>query len=101
MGLKLNERQLAGLGQLAGHKAASSYAPQSATIQGILSDMYTTFGNNLQTSIADEAKAHRNFEDLMATKQKQLATLQESLVEKEQKKTEDNIQLADATQTYA
>merc|ERR1712139_258302 len=37
----------------------------------------------------------------MATYQKQLNTLQETLVKKEQKKTEDDIQLADATQTYA
>merc|ERR1719238_1915360 len=45
--------------------------------------------------------AHRNYEDLMATLQKQLNTLQETLVKKEQKKTEDEVQLADATQTYA
>merc|ERR1719408_564016 len=97
--VKLTDRQLGLLDQLSGAK--DSYAPQSATIQGILSDMYTTFSKNLQTSTADEAKAHRNYEDLMATFQKQLATLQETLVKKEQKKTEDEIQLADATQLYA
>merc|ERR1719163_1085278 len=37
----------------------------------------------------------------MATYHKQLATLQETLVKKEQKKSEDEIQLADATQLYA
>jgi len=98
--LKLSEKQLAMLGELSG-KGGNSYAPQSATIQGILSDMYSTFSTNLETSVADEAKAHRNYEDLMATYQKQLATLQETLVKKEQKKTEDEVQLADATQTYA
>merc|ERR1719253_1021003 len=97
--LQLDERQLSLLSQLSGHKG--SYSPQSATIQGILSDMYSTFSKNLQTSIADEATSHRNYEDLMATFQKQLTTLEESLVKKEQKKTEDDIQLADATQTYA
>merc|ERR1719456_1405048 len=98
--MKLNEKQLAVLTQLSG-KDATSYAPQSATIQGILSDMYTTFSKNLQQAVSDEATAHRNYEDLMATLQKQLNTLQETLVKKEQKKTEDEIQLADATQTYA
>jgi len=101
LNMKLSERQLSLLSQLSGKKDSASYAPQSATIQGILSDMYATFGKNLQTSTGDEATAHRNYEDLMATYQKQLATLEETLVKKEQKKTEDEIQLADATQTYA
>merc|ERR1719198_1080884 len=99
--LKLSEKQISLLNELSGNKESSSYAPQSATIQGILSDMYTTFSKNLQTSTGDEATAHRNYEDLMATFQKQLATLQETLVKKEQKKSEDELQLADATQTYA
>jgi len=94
--LKVSEKQLAMLGQL-----KSSYAPQSATIQGILSDMYATFAKNVQTATADEAKAHRNYEDLMATYQKQLNTLEETLVKKTQRKAEDEIQLADATQIYA
>jgi len=99
--LKLSEKQISLLNELSGNKESSSYAPQSATIQGILSDMYTTFSKNLQTSTSDEAKAHRNYEDLMATYHKQLATLQETLVKKEQKKSEDEIQLADAMQLYA
>merc|ERR1719215_1453752 len=37
----------------------------------------------------------------MATYQKELITLQETLVKKEQRKAEDELQLADATQTYA
>jgi len=95
--VRLSDRQLALLSELSGKK----YAPQSATIQGILSDMYATFGKNLQTSTSDEAKAHRNYEDLMATYLEQLNTLQETVVKKEQKKSEDAIQLADATQLYA
>merc|ERR1719352_526482 len=67
----------------------------------MLSDMYHTFTNNLQTSTAEEAKAHRNYEDLIATYQEELAKLQETLVKKEAAKTEDEIQLADATQTFA
>jgi DNA repair exonuclease SbcCD ATPase subunit len=97
--VRLNEKQLSLISQLSDHQ--ETYAPQSATIQGILSDMYTTFSKNLQTSTADEAKAHRNYEELMAVFQKQLKTLQETLVKKEQRKAEHEIQLADATQTYA
>lgn len=98
--LTMTEEQLGLISQLS-VKTSGAYAPQSATIQGILSDMYSTFSKNLQTSIGDEATAHRNYEDLMATLQKSLITLQESIVRKEQKKSEDEIQLADATQTYA
>merc|ERR1712054_104510 len=65
LSVKLSEKQISMLSQLSGKKDAGSYAPQSATIQGILSDMYTTFGKNLQTSTSDEATAHRNYEDLL------------------------------------
>merc|ERR1719326_2573555 len=90
--VKLSDSQIAFLAEVSGHRGSNSYAPQSATIQGILSDMYSTFSNNLQTSTADEATAHRNFEDLMNTLQEQLKTMQESLVKKEQQKTEDEVQ---------
>jgi len=99
--VKLSDSQISFLAEASSHKGSNSYAPQSATIQGILSDMYSTFSNNLQTSTADEAKAHRNYEDLMATYQQELSTLQETVVKKEQQKAEDELQLSDATQTYA
>jgi hypothetical protein len=99
--VKLSDSQVSFLAEVSSHKGSNSYAPQSATIQGILSDMYSTFSNNLQTSTADEATAHRNYEDLMATYQKELITLQETVVKKEQQKAEDELQLSDATQTYS
>lgn len=99
--VKLSDSQMSFLAEVSDHKGSNSYAPQSATIQGILADMYTTFSNNLQTSTADEATAHRNYEDLMATYQSELITLQETVVKKEQKKAEDELQLSDATQLYA
>merc|ERR1719440_1109015 len=97
---KLNEKQISLLGELS-KKHSSSYAPQSATIQGILSDMYTTMTKDLQTRTSEEAKSYRDYEDLMHTYQKQLKTLQEELVKKQNKKTEAEIQLADANQLYA
>jgi len=98
---QFSDKQLSLLSELSQKRGSESYAPQSATIQGILTDMYATFSKNLQTSLSDEAKSHRNYEDLMATYRKQLATLQETVVDKEQKKNENEIQLADATQTYS
>merc|ERR1719440_2709147 len=97
---KLNEKQISLLGELS-KKHSSSYAPQSATIQGILSDMYATMTKDLQTRTSEEAKSYRDYEDLMHTYQKQLKTLQEELVKKQDKKTEAEIQLADANQLYA
>merc|ERR1719223_2309252 len=35
--------------------ADAGYAPQSATIQGMLGDMYLTFSNNLESDTSEEA----------------------------------------------
>merc|ERR550514_907454 len=40
----------------------NSYSPASATIQGILKDMYDTFAMNLEKSTETEATQYRNFE---------------------------------------
>jgi len=81
--------------------AVHRYAPQSATVQGILKDMYDTFVTNLETRTNDEAAAHRKYEDLMATYKTALLTLQDTLVKKEQAKAEAEVMLADASQAYA
>merc|ERR1719271_1129293 len=78
--------------------AKSSYSPASATIQGILKDMYDTFTADLESSTEEEATAQRNFEDLIAAKQKELATLKAILEKKEVEKAEAEKSLADATQ---
>jgi hypothetical protein len=77
------------------------YAPQSATIQGILSDMYDTFTSSLESKTKEESTRQTNYEDLMSTYKSELDTLQESLEKKERKKAEDELMLADATQDYA
>jgi hypothetical protein len=48
--------------------ASASYAPQSATVQGILKDMYDTFSTDLEKQTASEANANRDFEALIAEK---------------------------------
>jgi hypothetical protein len=77
------------------------YAPQSDTVQGILTDMYHTFATTLETRTTEEATAHRNYEDLMHTYAVELATLQKTLAKKEAIKTEAETMLADATQAFS
>merc|ERR550537_1574406 len=79
---------------------AHKYAPQSATIQGILSDMYTTFANDLEEAISDEASANRKFEDYIYQKQVELNDLRKSKQNKEEQKAEAETLLADTTQEY-
>merc|ERR1711976_74868 len=61
--------KLSMLHEFATHK--QGYAPQSATIQGILGDMYETFASDLENANADEGTKNRDFEDFMATKQEE------------------------------
>ena len=49
-------------------KAYARYAPQSATIQGILRDMYMTFAGDLEDSTMTEATQNKDFENLIAVK---------------------------------
>merc|ERR1719506_1608078 len=81
--------------------AKASYSPASATIQGILKDMYDTFTADLERITEEEASAQKAFEDLMATKAKELATLKATLGKKEAAKAEAEKMLADAAQELA
>merc|ERR1719261_27228 len=81
--------------------AKSSYSPASATIQGILKDMYDTFTADLERITEEEASAQKAFEDLMATKAKELATLKATLEKEEAAKAEAEKMLADASQELA
>eukprot|EP00927_Polykrikos_kofoidii_P073250 TRINITY_DN69306_c0_g1_i1.p1 TRINITY_DN69306_c0_g1~~TRINITY_DN69306_c0_g1_i1.p1 ORF type:complete len:693 (+),score=168.86 TRINITY_DN69306_c0_g1_i1:57-2135(+) len=77
-----------------------AYAPQSATIQGILADMYNTFAKDLQSATQTEAQSQRDFEALIAAKQDLLAKMQESVQKKEAEKAETEVMLADSMQSY-
>merc|ERR550537_1855960 len=52
---------------------AASYNPASATIQGILKDMYDTFSMNLEKSTESEATQQKNFEGVSAVSAKALS----------------------------
>jgi nitrogen fixation/metabolism regulation signal transduction histidine kinase len=79
------------------------YAPQSTQIQGILKGMYEAFASDLEKDNAEEAEQQKAFEELMATKRKELATLEATLEkqtsdEAEKKKTKaESKTLLDAT----
>merc|ERR1719326_217590 len=81
------------------------YAPQSTQIQGILKGMYDGFTSDLEKDNADEADKQKSFEEFMATKKMELATLQatlekQTLDEAEKTKTmADSRQLLDDTKT--
>merc|ERR1719267_339683 len=59
------------------------YAPQSTQIQGILKGMYDAFTSDLEKDNAEEAVKQKSFEDLIATKKAELATLQATLEKQE------------------
>merc|ERR1719399_1357647 len=59
--------------------AKESYSPASTTIMGILKDMYDTFVKNLESETSLESDGQMHFEDLMATKNKELASLNAEL----------------------
>jgi len=89
------------LGQLRSFtQVKAHYAPQSATIQGILGDMYTTMGVDLMDSTAAEAKANRIFEGFIAEKDKELRELKEILVKKTKEKAEAEAMLAESTEAF-
>jgi len=79
---------------------AERFAPQSVTIQGILTEMYTTFTTDLEEMTQNEAKLNRQFEQLMFVKANELNHLKATKLTKEGEKAEAESQLADSTQEY-
>merc|ERR1740133_420395 len=96
----LTTAKMADLRSFAQVGGKARYAPQSATIQGILSDMYTTMGVDVMDSTALEAKRNRAFEDYMAEKDAALRQLQKILAKKQMEKAEAEAMLAEATESY-
>jgi hypothetical protein len=79
---------------------AASYNPASATIMGILKDMYDTFSANLETSTETEAVAYKNYESLMGVKGNEMATLTKTREKKEQQKAAAEKDQADNEISY-
>jgi len=70
-------------------EAKASYSPASATIMGILKDMYDTFSADLEKTNKEESAAQKAFEDEIAIKTTQNKELQELVTGKEVKKSEE------------
>jgi len=79
---------------------AASYNPASATIMGILKDMYDTFSMNLEKSTEIEAVAYKNYESLMGVKGNEMAQLAKERLEKEGKKAAAEEEQAQTQATY-
>lgn len=95
-----NPTQMSALANLR-QQTSGSYAPQSSTVQGILSDMYSTFTSDLQAATKNEGEMQRNYEALMHTKGTELDTMQATVLRKEQEKAEAETLMADSTQAYS
>jgi hypothetical protein len=80
--------------------AAAGYAPQSATIQGMLGDMYLTFSNNLESATSDEADQNHDYEEMYATLEKENNQFKATRARKETEKAEAEAMLADTTKAY-
>jgi len=77
-------------------QAKASYSPQSATIMGILKDMYDTFSADLEKSNQEESDKQKAFEDLIAEKEKQVADWSAEVTDKEGQKAEKSTMLSEA-----
>jgi len=77
-----------------------SYSPASATIQGILKDMYDTLAQNLERATQVEATRFKNFESVLAVTAKDLATLASTKTKKELEKADAEKVLSDAQQNH-
>merc|ERR1719498_238247 len=80
--------------------AKAGYAPQSATIQGTLGDMYLTFSSNLESSTLDEANQNHDFEQMYASLEKENNKMKKTRQRKETEKAEAEAMLADTTKAY-
>jgi len=80
--------------------AKAGFAPQSATIQGMLGDMYLTFSNNLESSTLDEANQNHDFEQMYASLEKENNKFKATRQRKETEKAEAEAMLADTTKAY-
>merc|ERR1719181_2043915 len=82
-------------------QAKASYSPQSATIMGILKDMYDTFSADLEKSNSEESSKQKAFEDLIAEKEKQVADWSAEMTSKEGQKAEKSTMLSEAEELLA
>jgi hypothetical protein len=82
-------------------QAKASYSPASATIMGILKDMYDTFAADLEKSNTDESALQKAFEDHIAAKEKANADMKREILGKEEQSAQKASELSEAEATLA
>merc|ERR1719453_1093501 len=87
--------------QVASQNPFGDYAPKSGQIQGILKEMYDEYARDLERGSGEEAMAQKNFLELKATKEEELAIETEAheialgdCAEKEQQRSDWKLELA-------
>jgi len=98
MGLKPG--QMAQLESFLEASTKGKYVPQSMTVQGMLTDMYSNFAGDLETATKEEASANRKYEDFINTKTDELTLLEKEKAKRENERGEKEAQLADNQQIY-
>jgi hypothetical protein len=82
-------------------QAKASYSPASATIMGILKDMYDTFASDLEKSNTDESALQKAFEDHIAAKEKANADMKREIIGKEEQAAQKSAELSEAEATLS
>merc|ERR550537_1097 len=82
-------------------QAKASYSPQSATVTGILKDMYDTFASDLEKSNGEESKFQKAFEDHIAVLEKSTSDLKREIVGKQEESAAFSKDLAEEEATLA
>jgi hypothetical protein len=88
------------LSEFASSHDTSRYAPQSATIQGILTDMYATFASDLEDMTSTEATQNTDFEAFIDNKETEIVNLKAHRKECQETKAKAEKQLAEDTAEY-
>jgi len=96
---RVDPKQLAAIQSFAREfQSDTSSQPASATVQGILKDMYDTFTADLESNTNTEAGKQRDYEDLMAELSKELAHMTGLVAKNEELKAAAAQELADTIQ---
>merc|ERR1719201_1851941 len=82
-------------------QAKASYSPQSATVTGILKDMYDTFAADLEKANGEESQLQKAFEDHIAVLEKSTSDLKREIVDKESESAAKAQELSEAEATLA
>merc|ERR1719191_2367226 len=82
-------------------QAKASYSAQSATVTGILKDMYDTFAADLEKANGEESKFQKAFEDHTAVLEKSTSDLNREIVSKQEESAAKAQALSEAEATLA